>query len=337
MIVHIHFHSHKTGVTKSVENIIPVLNKFSDAKVFGYGITAPKISLFSLLRLIYSSDKPVIHAHRNNEIIFAILLRSLGGKFKLVFTRHAESKPSGFTVWLMKKADNLVSLSSSMARNLPCQSTIIKHGVDIEIFRIQEKTSIVGIPQKNLISVIGRIRPAKGQLVVLKALISPLMNNPDWGLMLIGKIDDKAYAKEITSLASENGISSRIHFMPESDEIINYYRASSVAVIASVSEGFSLVCLEAMSCGLITIATQSVGIHSEVITHEENGFLFPKNDHETLSRIIIDIMSGKIRLNPEKIRQTIVDNWSIERSVKELIKLYGIIPHPPTPSPFAFA
>jgi mannosyltransferase len=333
MIVHTHFHSHKTGVTKSVENVIPVLNKFSDALVFGYGIKAPKISLGSLLRLIYSNNKPVIHAHRNNEIIFALLLRSLGGKFKLVFTRHAESKPSGFTVWLLKKADNLVSLSSSMARNLPCQSTIIKHGVNTEIFRIQEKVKIEGIPQENLISVIGRIRPAKGQLVVLKALISPLKNNPDWGLMLIGKIDEKEYAEEIYSIASENGISAQVHFMPESDEIINYYQASSVVVIASVSEGFSLVCLEAMSCGLITIATESVGIHSEVIKHGENGFLFPKNDHESLSRIITDIVSKKISLDPEKIRQTIVDNWSIERSVKELIKLYGIIPHPPTPSP----
>jgi mannosyltransferase len=323
MIVHTHFHSHKTGVTRSVENIIPVMNKFSGALVFGYGIDAPKISLLHLLKLIYSGKKLVIHTHRNNEIIFALLLRSLGGKFKMIFTRHAESKPSDFTLWLMKKADHVISLSLSMSKNLPLQSTIIQHGVNTEIFTIREKICLEGIPQKNLISVIGRIRPAKGQLVIMKALIEPLKYNTDWGLLLIGKIDDRGYSDEIISIARETGISSQLHLMPESEEIINYYRASNIVVIASVSEGFSLVCLEAMACGLITIATESVGIHSEVITHGENGFLFPINDDKCLSRIITNVMSKKTSFNPEKIRQTIVEKWSVEKNVQELLKLYG--------------
>jgi mannosyltransferase len=329
MIVHIHFHSHKTGVTRSVENIIPVMNKLSEALVFGYGIDAPKISLPHFLKLVYTGNKLVIHAHRNNEIIFALLLRLLGGKFRLIFTRHSDSNPSEFTLWLMKKADHVVSLSSSMSKNLPLKSTIIKHGVNTEFFTIGEKKSI-GIPQKNLISVIGRIRPAKGQLVVMKSLIEPLKNNTDWGLLLIGKIDVKEYSDEIISIAGDNGILSQVHFIPESEEIITYYRASSIVIIASISEGFSLVCLEAMACGLITIATESVGIHSEVITNGLNGFLFPKNDDKFLSRIIIDIMSDKTSLNPEKIRQTIVDNWSVEKNVRELMKLYETSPLPPS-------
>ncbi len=322
MVVHIHFHSHKTGVTRSVENIIPVLNRYTEARVFGYGIDAPKINLLNLLKLIYSPGKAVIHAHRNNEIIFALLLRTLGGKFRLVFTRHAETRPSGFTAWLMRKADDVVSLSPSMSKNLDCRNTLIPHGVNTEIFNIHEKSGIAGIGQDKLISVIGRIRAAKGQLVVLKALAGILGNHPGWGLALIGKIDENDYADKIISLAAESGISSQVHFIPESDEIINYYNASNVVVIASISEGFSLVCLEAMACGVLTIATESVGIHSEVIRHGENGFLFPGNDHESLSRILADVMSGKIKIDKEKIRQTIVEKWSVEKNVQELLRLY---------------
>jgi mannosyltransferase len=330
MVIHIHFHSHKTGVTRSIENIIPVMNKFSEAVVFGYGIDAPKTGLIQLLKLVYSGNKLVLHTHRNNEIIFALLLRLLGGKFKLIFTRHSESKPSDFTLALMKKADHVVSLSSSMAKNLPLQSTIIPHGVNTEIFDFREKVNIAGIPQNNLITVIGRIRPAKGQLVVMKALIELLKNNADWGLLLIGKIDDKEYSDEIISIARDNGISSQTHFIPENDEIINYYGASSIVVIASISEGFSLVCLEAMACGLLTIATESVGIHSEVINNGVNGFLFPRDDHESLSRILADVMSGKIIIDKEKIRQTIVEEWSVEKNVRELMKLYETSPLPPS-------
>jgi mannosyltransferase len=322
MIIHIHFHLRATGVTRSIENIFPFLNKYSEARVFGYGINAPKITLFLLLRQVYSDKNTVIHTHRNNEIIFALFLRFLRGKFKLVFTRHADSKPSKFTCFLMKKADHVVSLNSSMAKSLPLKNTIIRHGVNTEIFNIQEKIKIDNIPQEKLIAAIGRIRPSKGQLVLLKALILSLKNNPGWGLMLIGKTDDKEYAGKISSLAHENGISQQVHFIPESSRIEDYYRASTVVAIASVSEGFSLVCLEAMACGLTTIATESVGIHSEVIKHGETGFLFPVDDNVSLSFIFTDIISGKIVLDPLKIRQTILDNWSVEKNVRELLKLY---------------
>jgi len=294
--------------------------------VFGYGIKAPRISFISLLRQVYSDKKTVIHTHRNNEIIFALLLRSLGGKFKLVFTRHAESKPSNFSCFLMKKADNLVSLNSAMSKSLPVKNTIIRHGVNTDIFKIQDKIKIENIQQGNLITSIGRIRPAKGQLVVLEALIELLKNNPDWGLLLIGKTDKKEYSNKIISMAMDNGISGQVYLRPESNKIIDYYRASSIVVIASLSEGFSLVCLEAMACGLITIATDSVGIHSEVIRHGENGFLFPKNDVKSLGHIISDIISGKVVMDRKKIRKTILDNWSVERSVQELLKLYDISP-----------
>ena len=322
MIIYIHFHFRATGVTRSIENIFPFLDRYSEARVFGYGIKAPKISLFLLLRQVYSTKNTVIHTHRSNEIIVALFLRLLRGKFKLVFTRHAESKPSKFTSFLMKKADHLVSLNSSMAKSLPFKNTIIRHGVNTEIFKIQNKIKINNIPQENLITAIGRIRPSKGQLVLLEALISSLKNNPAWGLMLIGKTDDKEYAGKISSMALKNGISRQVHLIPESSRIEDYYRASTVVAIASVSEGFSLVCLEAMACGLTTIATDSVGIHSEVIKHGENGFLFAVNDHESLSRIFSDIISGKIVLDPVKIRQTILDNWSVEKNVRELLRLY---------------
>ena len=41
-------------------------------------------------------------------------------------------------------------------------------------------------------------------------------------------------------MASERGISSQLHFLPETDDILSYYRATDAVVIASESEGFSL-------------------------------------------------------------------------------------------------
>lgn len=324
MIIHLHFHRRATGVTRSIESILPLLNRCVEARAFGYGIKVPKTGLSGLLRIIWSGERLVMHAHRNNELIFALLLRMLGGKFLLVFTRHSDTPPSEFTRFLMKRADRLISLNPAMSESMPFKNTLVRHGVNTEIFKIGEKKKLEGIPQENLIIVVGRIRAEKGQITVIKAAAPLLRNNTGWGLLLIGKTDKGEYLNEILSIATKNGISGQVHIIPENNDILNYYHASRIVVIASLSEGFSLVCLEAMACGLLTIATESVGIHSDVINNGENGFLFTKNDHESLSRIVSDIMSQKISLDAEKIRKSIVDNWSVEKSVSELMKLYGI-------------
>ncbi|MFO7622483.1 MAG: glycosyltransferase family 4 protein, partial [Bacteroidales bacterium] len=213
-----------------------------------------------------------------------------------------------------------------MSESLPFKNTLIRHGVNTKIFNIGEKKKLPGIPQENIISVIGRIRPEKGQITVIKAAVYLLREHPGWGILIIGKTDKQEYLNEILTIASENGVSGQVHVIPETNDILSCYHASKIVVIASLSEGFSLVCLEAMACGLITIATADVGIHSEVIRHGVNGFLFPKNDHDSLDLILAEIISGSTRPDPEKIRQAILDDWSIEKSASELIKLYETEP-----------
>ena len=323
MIIHIHFHSHKTGVTRSVETIIPVMNRSAEARVFGYGIDCPKISFSRLLRNVYAGNGTIIHAHRNNEILFSLLLRLLGARFTLFFTRHSDTLPSGFTIWLMKKADQVISLNPGMAESLPVSNIMIPHGVDTDIFTTGEKTRIQGMKQKSLVSVAGRIRPSKGQLVAMKAIAPLLSVNRNLGLMLIGKVDDNGYAAEIRETAIKNGVEDQVHFIPETSEIVRFYQASSIVIIPSVSEGFSLVCLEAMACGLITIATETVGIHNLVIEHGRNGFLFPVNDAKDLNRILDDVISGRTKPDPVEIRKTIVEKWSVDNNVRELLKVYN--------------
>jgi mannosyltransferase len=324
MIIHLHFHRRATGVTRSVETILPFLNRYDEARAFGYGIKTKKIGFSGLLRMIWSVKKPVIHAHRNNELIFAFLLRMVGGRFLLVFTRHSDTMPSKFTSLLMKRADRLISLNPSMSESLPFENTLIRHGVNTEFFNIAEKKRLAGIPQENLITVIGRIRPEKGQITVIKAVAPLLRTKKEWGLLIIGKTDKTDYLVKILSIASESRVSEQVHIIPENDDILSYYHASRAVVIASLSEGFSLVCLEAMACGLITIATDGVGIHREVIRHGINGFLFPPGNVDALSKILSDVVDNRIVFNPLIIRQAVSDSWSIYRSVSDLLKVYQI-------------
>lgn len=322
MVIHLHFHSRATGVTKSIESIFPVLSKHTEAAVFGYGIKLPRIGFLSLLKLVYGRKDTVIHAHRNIELLFALLLRFTGGRFRLIATRHSDTYPSKYTTFLLKKADAIISLTRSMSLKLAEPNTIVRHGVDTAVFTPGGKKGIPGVPQSKLVVVAGRIREAKGQLSVLRSLVPLLRENSDWGLVIIGKIDDKEYADKMVAHASETGVSSQVHFIAETRDIASIYRSATIVVIASLSEGFSLVCLEAPACGIITVATEGVGVHSEVLAHGKNGFLFPPGDEPALRKILSDIIGGRATLEPSEIRQNIIDNWDLEKSVAGLLKVY---------------
>lgn len=319
MIIHFHFHFKTTGITRYLEGIILPLDKLKETRVFGYGINANKISALKLFKKIYSPSDTVIHTHRNNEIILALILRFFGGKFKLLFTRHAESIPSNFTVFLMSKADTLISLSPKMADVLKLPSTVVRHGVNTSLFKI----GAVSWEGKKTISVVGRIRKRKGQYDVIKALAPILNKNTDWQVQFIGTIDKQSYAKKIDNTAREYNIKNQIRFIGQVNDMAFYYRESNVVIIASYSEGFSLVCLEAIASGCITIATERVGIHSEVIEHGKNGFLYPKKNIKALREIVNKIINTPQILNPKKIRASVVEKWSIEDSAKKLYAVYS--------------
>ena len=320
MIIHFHFHFKTTGVTRSVESILEPLNVLEETKVFGYGVSKYKISFYKLLQALYSDKKIIVHTHRNNEMLLALILRFLGGRFHLLRTRHAESTPSVLTNFLMSKADQCISLSATMAQNLNLKSTVIGHGVDPDRLTYDVKKRATN-PRK--ISVVGRIRKAKGQRDVMEAIALLLSQHPNWEIQFIGTIDCPAYADEIRAIAITAQIEDQIQFVSQTDQIEGYYQESTAVVVASYSEGFSLVCLEAMACGSTTIATEQVGIHSEVITNGVDGFLYPKGSVTALRTILEEVIRTPEKIDPKTARQTILDYWSVTAAAQKLFETYS--------------
>ena len=73
--------------------------------------------------------------------------------------------------------------------------------------------------------------------------------------------------------------------------------ASNVFVFASLTEGFSLSCLEALSCGLPVICSRNSGAN-DIIEEGVNGFTFEAGDTEALKRYVLFFQN-----NPEKIAE----------------------------------
>lgn len=321
ILIHTHFHKRKTGVTRSIENVLPYFTDSFKTYVYGYNIDGEQISKAKLKSYLFSDTKTVVHCHRNNEILRMLWYKLLGAKFTLVATRHAETKPSGLTHFLLKKADKVITLIESMSANLGIKNTLIGHGVNVDKFVPKNNVNLEDVTQKNIILNAGRVRKAKGQIILLEATTC-LKNHKDWALVIVGKVDKPEFLVELKMIAKKNGVANQVYFKPETRAIIPYYQAAKIVVAPSFSEGFSLVTAEAMSCECTVIASKNVGVHSALINHAKDGYLFESENSEELSSILNALLEEEKPFLGKEARMQIVKNWSAEKEANQLSLLY---------------
>ncbi|PQJ79653.1 glycosyltransferase family 4 protein [Polaribacter porphyrae] len=321
ILIHTHFHKRKTGVTRSIENVLPFFDDEFETYVYGSNIDGKHITTSKLKSFLFSDAKIVVHCHRNNEILKMLWYRILGAKFTLIATRHAETKPSSLTKFLLKKADKVVTLIKTMSANLGIPNTIVGHGIKVDEFIPNPKAKLKNVAQKNIILNAGRVRKAKGQIILLEAA-KVLQDHKDWALVIVGKSDKPNFLEELKAIAKKHGFENQVHFIDETRDIIKYYQASKIVVAPSFSEGFSLVTAEAMACECSVIATKNVGVHSELITHNKNGYLFEAGNSEELQTLLKKSITAKIPHLGKQARQEILQNWSAKKEAEKLMKIY---------------
>jgi mannosyltransferase len=321
VLIHTHFHRRKTGVTRSIENVLPFFDDDFETYVYGSNIDGNKISRSKLKSILFSDVKTVVHCHRNNEIMSMLYYRFLGAKFRLIATRHAESTPSAVTKFLLKKADNVITIIKSMSANLGIKNTLVGHGIRVEEFVPNSEKKFENISQEHIILNAGRVRKAKGQLVLLEAA-KVLKAQKNWALVLVGQVDKPPFLEALKAIATKHGIEKQVYFIDETRDIISYYQAAKIVVAPSFSEGFSLVTAEAMSCECSVIATENVGVHSQLITNSKNGYLFEAGNSSALEILLSKSIENKIPHLGKQAREEIVQNWSAKKEAKNLKEVY---------------
>ncbi|ATB48970.1 glycosyltransferase family 4 protein [Corallococcus macrosporus] len=299
LIIHPHFHHRYTGVTRHVESVVPALARDSETRVIGSGLSEglPRITWPELLRRL--RQEPVVwHAHRNNELLVGMLLKLLGRQVRLVFTRHTSMAPSGFTRFIARGADALVSLTKQVADVIALPSTVVSHGIDLTRFHPPENRDLawrkLGLGGRYGIGVIGRIRKEKGQGDFVQAIRPLLSQHPEWQPVLVGL----AKGPDLDWLNQEMaGIEDHLALPGEQSVIEPWYQGLSVLVHPSYAEGYSLVHVEAMASGCCVVASKLPYLDT-LIEHGRTGFFFEPGDVQGL-RELLDMLMRE----PERARE----------------------------------
>ncbi|OLP57276.1 glycosyl transferase family 1 [Rhizobium rhizosphaerae] len=279
-----------SGVTSTIIQLVPVQRRLGRRiAVLGPGLptSLPHLHWRDLTQLwTPPAGRParVWHARRNIEMLPGLILRDLlRMPLRLVFTSASQRRHTGWTKFLISRMDAVISTSQRTAHYLDRDSTVIRHGIDIERFapakdKAAARRALKLPEQAQIVGCFGRVRRQKGTDLFVDAMISLLPIRPDWIAVIAGRATAQhvAFERELKEKVARAGLSHRILFVGEHTNINDWYGVLDLFVAPQRWEGFGLTPLEAMASEVAVVATD-VGAFSElvVIGAEETGIVVP--------------------------------------------------------------
>ena len=242
---------------------------------------------------------------------------------------------------LVRAADRICVLSPDHARSVPYLRRIAErrpekliempNGVDTETFAPGGDDGglrrSLGIPEEAVVAAYVATLDRAHRFKRLDVAFAGLAELADPGVHLVvaggGELLD-----EYRSRAGAAGLDGRVHFLgrvPHA-ELPGVLRAADLLLLTTEPpESFGIVLIEAMACGLPTIATEYPGVRA-VVDDGETGLLIPPGDHRALSaalRRLIDAgADGRARMG-EAGRRKAVRLWSWPRLLDRMDAAYA--------------
>jgi len=197
---------------------------------------------------------------------------------------------------------------------------VIPYAIDIQQFRPASPPAPE--PPFHLMSV-GRLEKRKGTHTLVRALRTVWQQEPDTHLHLYGHSRDFGQIQIEAEIPPEEH-QGRIHFegfVPRSD-LITAYQKTHIYVSPTRYETFGYTLLEALACGRPVIAAD-IGPVPELVRHEENGWLVPRDDVESLAQAIVrGLRESDQREANGRAGREFAERFAVERIMPKQIALY---------------
>ncbi|MGV8947457.1 MAG: glycosyltransferase family 4 protein [Lutibacter sp.] len=146
-----------------------------------------------------------------------------------------------------------------------------------------EPTAFASLENQRVICV-GKISFQKGQDVLLNVWEIVHKRFPQWQLQLYGKGNEDF----LNTLYLKNNVS---HYLPAKN-IVSKYAESSIYVMSSRFEGFGMVLIEAMSCGLPVVSFDCPHGPKDIIANGEDGFLVENGNIKDFADRVMTLMEN---------------------------------------------
>jgi len=171
---------------------------------------------------------------------------------------------------------------------------------------------------------VGRLAGEKNPIGLLHAWASAWPRLPA-GSQLIW-IGDGPLRAEVAACIDQLGLGHTVRLAGHSDDVPAWLAAADVFVLSSHNEGMANTLLEAMACGLPSVATAVSGT-TQLLARSGAGIVVPVGDMEALAAALVELArdsDARARMGT-RARAVIEAEYSIEHVVGKIEELYAQI------------
>jgi L-malate glycosyltransferase len=289
-------------------------------RIFYHEVEVPNYPLFehppynlalsvAIQNVVENHDLDLVHAHyavphaTSAWIAREMLARD---RFRIVTTLHGTDitlvgqDPSfrSLTQFSIRKSDGLTAVSEFLRQethhhfDIPLEDIrVIPNFVNLDRYSRDAypcHRSKLARPGENIITHISNFRAVKRVDDVVRVFARIARAVPA-RLLLVGDGPERVRAQE---LAEAEGVADSVLFLGKQNSVAELLACSDLFLLPSENEAFGLVALEAMSCGVPVIATNTGGI-PEVVDDGVSGYLAAIGDVDAMADAALRLLTDR--------------------------------------------
>lgn len=169
---------------------------------------------------------------------------------------------------------------------------------------------------------VGRLDYQKGfdRLIQAWALVQQDKRFADWQLDIFGQGEWKDM---LENMIQEKGLAQTVRINRPTNAIGKEYSRSSLLVMSSHYEGFPMVMIEAMACGLPVVTFDYKCGPRDIIDDGMNGLLVKEGDIEGLAAAMMKVMENEeLRQRMSQQARKVTERYSEEVVMKQWVSLF---------------
>jgi glycosyltransferase involved in cell wall biosynthesis len=217
---------------------------------------------------------------------------------------------------------------------------VVHNGVDLarwdpeRIDRARARSALGDAGRRGvLLGVVAQLSPWKGQDTAVEALELLCSAGVDAHLLLIGsakfvaratRFDNEAYVARLRAMIADAGLTDRVSWLGERDDVPELVRALDILLLPSWEEPFGRALIEAMALGVPIVST-NVGGPVEIVEQGREGFLVAPREPAAWAEAI-----RRIADKPEQAaemgragRLKAQTQFSLDRHVAAMLAVYS--------------
>ncbi|MBW4689572.1 MAG: glycosyltransferase family 4 protein [Komarekiella atlantica HA4396-MV6] len=173
---------------------------------------------------------------------------------------------------------------------------------------------------------VGTIEPRKGVQYLIPAFLQAKIPNSE--LLLVGGTSTRILRLLVEKTLSKYSNIKQEFWNFNHQDPVQVFSRCSVLVLPSVEDGFGLVVLEAMACGLPVIVTSHCGA-ADLVEDGVNGFIVPPRDEKAIAEKLSFLAANEsIRIEMGKAARTTATGYNqalYNQQLQQIFRTQGLL------------